>query len=351
MAAVALFAGPPLAEARMFVPAGFIGMNFEPAVVPAADRGRELAMMAATGVRSVRVAWYWADLQPSATAGFDFAATDSVVLAAARAGLTVLPCVLGAPAWAQLPGGAPIGAPSEPRGYARLMAALAARYGPGGDLWRQHPDVQRHAIRAWQIWNEPDLSFYWRQPFGHTYAALLRTSHDAVKAVDPNARIVLGGLTNTAWDDLRDLYAAGAGDAFDEVALHPYTRQVSDVVRFVRLSRQVMNSNGDARKPIRLTELSWPSSAGRLGSPFFAETTESGQAATVTAVLNTLSEQRTRLGLSGIYWYTWISRERRNEDAFEFAGLRKLTRRGPVSKPSLAAFARAMRALRLAGRP
>jgi len=43
------------------------------------------------------------------------------------------------------------------------------------------------AIHDWEIWNEPDLgSFFSGTPV--QYAWMLRTAHDAIKAVDPQAR-------------------------------------------------------------------------------------------------------------------------------------------------------------------
>ena len=47
--------------------------------------------------------------------------------------------------------------------YAAYARALVQRYGPDGSFWTgQH---RRQPIRQWQIWNEPNLMFFWPRPF------------------------------------------------------------------------------------------------------------------------------------------------------------------------------------------
>src|SRR5213075_2474222 len=66
-------------------------------------------------------------------------------------------------------------------------------------------------IQAWQIWNEPNLKkFYIPYPSPKSYAKLLDISHDAIKSVDSQAQIIIGGLTGngdiSAWDFLNQMY-------------------------------------------------------------------------------------------------------------------------------------------------
>ena len=77
----------------------------------------------------------------------------------------------------------------------RLRRQLAARYGNTGSFWAQHPNIERHPITTWQIWNEPNLPVYWRphlSPKG--YAQMLCGAYQQIKAVDPNAEISTAGL-------------------------------------------------------------------------------------------------------------------------------------------------------------
>ena len=52
-----------------------------------------------------------------------------------------------------------------PRRYTDLgeFALLARRYGPGGSFWDRHPRLPRLPVRAWQVWNEPNLPVFGRR--------------------------------------------------------------------------------------------------------------------------------------------------------------------------------------------
>jgi len=358
------------AQAARSVPRGFFGVVADgPLTDGEVPLAPELRKMHRSGVETVRVVFDWAAAQPygastdvpvGEAARFtdvngvptDFAATDRFVAAAAAAGLTVLPVVIRAPAWAA-DGPPSYGTPPrDPAAYAAYVAALAARYGPHGTFWA----TQRRdrPIRAWQIWNEPNLGMYWtHQPdWAGGYAALLRAAATAIRTVDRHARIVTAGLTNgsasTAWKALSLLYRAGAKGAFDAVALHPYTAHITGVLKTVRNARTVMRRHHDV-KPVMLTEVSWSSSNGDSPDRFATwDTTERGQARAVTTALRTLARQRRRLGIAQVDWYTWLSPHARRAQWSDYAGLSRLGGRKLVRKPALAAFSRA--ALRLEGR-
>ena len=113
----------------------------------------------------------------------------------------MLPTILYVPGWdakTNKDGGLPI--PKRAGPYAAYITALIKRYGPHGSFWagKSH----RLPIRAWQIWNEANLIYYWPQPFAKGYVSLLRAAHKAIKHADPEAKVVLGALTNTAWRSL-----------------------------------------------------------------------------------------------------------------------------------------------------
>src|SRR5918998_1285286 len=55
------------------------------------------------------------------------------------------------------------------------------------------------------------------------YAAVVRAAYPAIKAVQPNDAVVLGGLVGNHFAFLEQLYANGAGGAFDAVAVHTDT--------------------------------------------------------------------------------------------------------------------------------
>lgn len=354
------------------VPHGFVGVVadgpiFEDDTLERAGTSldRELDAMVGAGVESIRLSFYWARLQPygrwedvpAADSGrfrdehgvpTDFGATDRIVGAAAGRGLSVLPVVLWPPGWAARHPGEFASPPDGVHRYAAFVGALAERYGRGGTFWSEHPAVPRRPLTDWQLWNEPTLRNFWLdQPFASDYVALLRETHGALRRADRRARVILAGLVHRSWEALEDIYREGGRRWFDAVALHPFTNRPDGVLRLIAYNRTLMAQHGDRRKPIYVSELSWPSSDGKVPSRYGYETDERGQARLLTNAFRLLAANRRRLGVSRVYWYTWLTRETSQDYPFDYAGLRRVDRSGIVSKPALRSFRRT--ALRLEG--
>jgi polysaccharide biosynthesis protein PslG len=346
----------PAADAvaqRRHVPSGFLGVNVGG---PMLDSGfassGEFAVMARAGVESQRLPLYWAAMQPSQDGPIDFSVSDRLIGGAADHGVRSLPTVLLAPPWAARDPSNPASPPRDPATFGAFLTLLAQRYGPGGAFWRAHPRVAAVPVRAWQIWNEPAQGRYWsEQPFASGYVALLRAARTGLKAADPGAHIVLAALNSaanfTAWGSLEEIYRAGGRGLFDEAAVNPFTARPGNVVRTVELIRAVMARHGDSRLPVRLTEISWPSAAGHrlalsIGGIVVSERT---QVQRVAAVMPLLAAARRRLRIASVYWYTWVSPPLGSTDPFDYAGLRRQSRGGVVSKPALASYRRAAQIL------
>ncbi len=319
--------------AQRRVPAGWLGVTADGPLAP--SMGEEWDGMATNGVETVRLAMRWDVIQAGGEGSYELAGADAEVEAAVRRGLRVLPVVQGTPGWAGPSRTAP---PSDPAAFGRFLAALVARYGPDGKFWAERPDLPRLPIRAWQMWNEPNLTRYWTgKPFARTYVKLLRAAHSAVRDADPGATVVLGGLPNESWKALRQIYRAGGHGAFDAVALHPYTGKPVDVLRIVRYAREVMRDYGDRRLPVWITELSWPAAKGKVDHPVGFETTNKGQARKLDAVMTRLVAARREDRIARVIWYTWLSPER-GPSAFDWSGLRRLRGSSVVSVPALGVF-------------
>jgi hypothetical protein len=323
------------------VPPGFVGVDAGgPLFNDGVNLGQQFSTMVADGVQSVRVVFNWAQAQPQQGGPIDFSATDKVVALAASRGLTVLPTVLYAPGWdagKNSSGGLPPPAQTVP--YANYLIALIDRYGPHGTFWSSHHP--KRPIRMWQIWNEPNLSSYWPQPFAKSYVNLLRTAHTAIKRADPGAKVVLGALTNTAWKYVGQIYKiAGARKLFDVVAVNGFTSTPANVITFLQLMRRALNRLGDPNKPLLATELSWPSSLGKVKPRRDWDTSEHGQASDVAELLPMLAAHRAPLHLAGFYYYTWVSQQSNpGRDDFNFAGLSNYVSAGKITaKPALLAY-------------
>ena len=93
-------------------------------------------------------------------------------------------------------------------------------------------------VQSWQIWNEPNLKKFFTPgqsvaQSAQKYVNLLKISHDAIKAKDSHALIVLAGMPgfgdSKAWVFLDDIYAwPGSKNYFDVTALHPYARDLDE---------------------------------------------------------------------------------------------------------------------------
>jgi hypothetical protein len=347
-ALLALGLAPP-ATASARVPAEFLGVTADgPALFPGVDFDAEARTMAAAGIGAVRVPVFWDTLQPTGPGELLADGLDRMIAAAAVHGLAVLPVVTaGTPPWAASDPGDRSSPPRDPADYAALMRRLVARYGPRGTFWAERPRLPSRPVRAWQVWNEPNLSRYWSaQPFARRYVALLRAARAAVRGADPGARIVAAGLTNFSWRDLDAMYRAGARGTFDVAAVHPYTFHVRNVVRVVRLARATMRRHGDGAVPLAVTELSWFSARPWLGPGELLAVTEAEQAARLEDAVRRLAAARRALRVTAVYWYSWLSPAPGTASVFDYAGLRRLGPAGPVDKPALGVLRRIARELR-----
>ena len=158
----------------------------------------------------------------------------------AQGGTTLL-VVRSTPSWAQAVPGKVCG-PIRPEAladFASFMAELVTRYSRAP-----------YNVKYWELGNEPDAPYAivasqepfgcWgdeRQPFfnGAVYAAMLQAAYPAIKAADPEAQVVLGGLLLDcdperkteaqpcrAGSFLEGVLRAGGGAFFDITAYHSY---------------------------------------------------------------------------------------------------------------------------------
>jgi hypothetical protein len=361
---VTLAAAPAAAQAKL--PKGFLGVQADgPLFNGQVDVNAELDAMKGAGVQSIRTALYWDLAQPYATAAevppdqapaftdeagtpTNWSTVDGFVAATAARGLRLLPTVQRAPAWARLKPSLDNSPPSVSgrAAYARFLTALVKRYGPAGTFWAAHPEVPKLPITQWQVWNEPDGVRDWsEQPGLAAYVKLLKPAYKAVHAADPKAEVVAAGLVGRSWEHLGRLYRLGARKSFDAAAIHPFSLKVSNVLKILRLSRATMKRYGDARKPLVVSELSWPSAKGRTKQQYGFETTEKGQAAKLREAVPAIVAKRKAWRIQSLFWSTWLSYDRDPTYSFDYAGLRRFAGGQVIAKPAFAAFSSVARKL------
>jgi hypothetical protein len=352
-ALLALLAIAPAAAAAP--PRGFYGVMWDRAAssAPPTAQDEQWALMARSGVETVRTAVPWAAAQPAAGDAPDFTETDRLVELSARHGIDLLPVVLGTPGWAARNPADPSSPPARPADYAAYLRALVARYGPDGSLWAERPDLPRRPVREWQIWNEPHIGLYWstrgrsRNAWAPEYARLLRAAKAAIEDVDPGATVVLAGLADFAWRHLTRLYRHGIRNDFDVASFNLFTARPRLVLKGVGLMRRSLRRGGEPRKPIWLTETTWPAAKNRVAVPRAAwqrawYTTDAGMARRVTQMYALAERERRRLRLGRLYWYTWGS-SYRGDDLFDYSGLLSYRDGAFTRRPALAAYAASAR--------
>jgi polysaccharide biosynthesis protein PslG len=354
-AALALLSlAAPAQAAKRKVPRGFYAVMWDRDATKASDADQEnqWALMASSGVESVRTVFRWAQAQPQAGVT-DFTYTDHVVGLAASHNIDLVPVVRSTPAWAALNPYANGSPPADPSTYAAYLRALILRYGPKGTFWRDHPELPRKPVRAWQIWNEPHLNYWWntdgrsRNAWAPEYAALLKAVKPVIRTADPHAKIVLCALADYAWRHLARLNKFHISRYYDVAAINLFTAAPSNIIRGVRVVRRVMRKGGAARKPIWLTEATWPAGKGRVARPAASwqlawYTTDQGMARRLTALYKLTIENRRKLKLGKVVWYTWSS-QYSADDLFDYGGLNRFAGGASVQRPALAAYAASAR--------
>lgn len=149
-------------------------------------------------------------------------------------------------------------------------------------------------IEAYEVGNEPN-TFWQPSPYPDEYFEVLKEAYTRIKAVDPEAFVVVAGLAPvgrirgtchgydgnncSAMDELkfwRAMFELGAGEYFDVFGIHPYgfayapetdPYSVSNnfCFRGAELQYAVLQEYGYGDKPVWATEFSWLRAASEDG--------------------------------------------------------------------------------------
>jgi hypothetical protein len=317
----------------------FFGSKADGAMREPSVFAQEAPVMVEAGVRSVRLSAFWSTMQPERGPA-RLATMDQIVATAAQHGLELVPVVETTPSWAAAQRSNSFSSPRRARDYIAFLRILIARYGPDGSLWAERPDLPKQPIRAWQVYNEPNLSRYWSaQPYPRSYRRLLCAAYRAIHQADPAARVVMAGLANYSWRAMLRLHRAGVRPCYDVAAVHPFSARPSNSLKITRLNRNVIDRYGGRRKPLWITELTWPSARGKLRDNLVGwEVTPRVQAERVRTAYALYVRNARRLRLERIFWHTWVTQDGNSKTPFDWSGLRRLTPQGIVDKPALQAF-------------
>jgi hypothetical protein len=155
--------------------------------------------------------------------------------------------------------------PNDLQDYVNYAVAVASRY--------------KGRITHYQIWNEPNIYPEWGEQFADpvAYTDMLCRTYRALKQIDPNIVVISAAIAPTISLDgfmgyqdvvyLQNMYDAGASGCFDVLAAQGYGLFSGAMDRRLRLTtvnvarhtyyRDLMIANGDAEKPIWISEAAW----------------------------------------------------------------------------------------------
>jgi GH35 family endo-1,4-beta-xylanase len=202
-------------------------------------------------------------------------------------------------------------------------------------------------VHAWEIWYEPDVGTptgtctgYWCGTPAQ-YARLLAVAYRNVKAADPNATVLLGGLAlsgdqqnpNFLTDILNDA-ANPAGASIDVAAVHAYGSEGTILLRMNQLKSQLA-FGGASGVQIWVTEFGYPSDAAQQTvAPYFGgETAQANYAKNLAATL-------LGYGARKVFWYKLV------DSGTGPLATYGLIKRDMTAKPALAAYGEAIKAYR-----
>jgi hypothetical protein len=279
----------------------------------------------------------------------DWQGMDAIVGSMAAAGVQPLPYVYGSAVFvASDTATVPLGSPTARAAWQDFLGAAVERYGRGGVYWSgdyrsQHPGSAPMPITRWQIWNEENSPYFFKpEPSPRRYAELLRLSAEAIRAQDPSASIMTGGMRDVSKQSaamrlapfLRALYRTGAAASFDTVGVHPYSDDIQGMVDQMTMVREEMKKAHDSQTGTWITEFGW--SSGGPGDRRVVRT-PAGQAKVLESAFRLLSERAARWHLGGINWYAWRDASA-EESPCSWCPWSGLVAQDGTPKPALASF-------------
>lgn len=274
---------PRLAPGAVAVEAGVVpfGVNtFLQYEAEPEKRERSMALIREAGFRVIRQEFTWEDIEIHGKGDFEdrrnvdtvgvvdaWAKYDYIVDLAEQYDVEIIARLSNPPSWSRsLPDDAigSLAPPDDFNDFGDFAAAVARRY--------------QGRVRYFQVWNEPNGNDEWglRDADPEAFTELLCLAYARIKAENPEAVILAGALTPTVAMDgrnmndliyLQRMYNAGAGACFDVMSAQGYglwsgaadQRLRPTVINYPHhlFLRDVMVRNGDAHKPIWISEMGW----------------------------------------------------------------------------------------------
>jgi hypothetical protein len=306
--------------------------------VEVAKRERSLQMIRDAGFHYIRQEFPWEDIEIHGKGDYQdrrqepyrsaWEKYDNIVELAGKYGLEIICRLDNPPAWSRADGNArgTLIPPDDYDDYGDFVHAVVSRY--------------RGRIRYYQIWNEPNLVREWGVVDAAEYVELLSVAYTRAVEADPDVVILAGALSATIELDSRELgkgindfiylqqmYDAGAAPYFDIMSMQGYglfsgpsdRRMRPRVLNFSRplYIREIMVVNGDAHKPIWISELDWSPVPEHI-APVYGRYSEETRARYVVEAYQRIGEEWPWMGVACFWFFKRADDSERDQPSYYF---------------------------------
>lgn len=338
----------PAAGASAKVPKGFFAIAEG---TPANEL--DLQQMHDIKVKTMRLNLLWRTVEPQKGV---YHWPDARVAALARNGISPFFTLYSAPKWAvhsNYLGAAPLKGKAK-RAWKKFVKKAVERYKRGGEFWRTHPDVPKKPVKAWQIWNEPNLPKYFAKagtsnlrqvPHApKAYGKFVKTTDKAIHKADKRAKVILAGLSGNPKKKkmapekfLKKFFKVKKVEKhFDAAALHPYAPKIKKYTKRISKVRKALKKGGAKKKKLWLTEVGW----GSANDKYSLNKGLAGQAKILKKSFKVTLKKRKKWKIERLYWFDWRDPAAQAPTVCSFCASAGLLKHDRTPKPAYKKFKR-----------
>ncbi len=172
----------------------------------------ELAQIAKAGFSWVRMDFFWSNIERT-KGNFDFAAYDRLMAGLKRNHLRPIFILdYGNDIYSA-------GSPRTPEArtaFCRYVEASVRHYRGQGVIW--------------EMWNEPNISFWQPKPNVEEYIALAKATGEKIRTTAPEEWFIGPATSTLDWAFLEGCFKAGLLGTWDAVSVHPYRQEAPETV-------------------------------------------------------------------------------------------------------------------------
>jgi polysaccharide biosynthesis protein PslG len=122
---------------------------------------------------------------------------------------------------------------------------------------------------VWEIWNEPNISFWKPRPDVKQYLSLALATCQAIRKVDPQATIIAPATSEFPWTFLEALFQGGLLEHLDAASVHPYRNPKKSpetaAEDYLKLRKLIERYAPDTKKQLPIISGEWGYSSNTKG--------------------------------------------------------------------------------------